>query len=225
MVCCTRLACLCSAAPHCRAAAPSCSCTAPTTPHPSSLHAPPWFTHTRAFHELGYDCTTWSPHVYHDLLGQGDGTGEGLVAAYFNTVGWPTFLPTGEQEVFAHKVHALKQEQLRRMLAKGEVPPREDVGQVRPAACPPLNGWGDPSCGLSEGAAAIPGTIPCLGTCLRALAPLNCVQPTLLPSQDCRLPCLAPSLTRHPLQVIDHALAAGARVGLIAETLSQPEGG
>jgi hypothetical protein len=27
----------------------------------------------------------------------GDGTGEGLVRAYYSCVGWPTFLPTAEQ--------------------------------------------------------------------------------------------------------------------------------
>ncbi|KAF8057897.1 hypothetical protein HT031_005843 [Scenedesmus sp. PABB004] len=51
----------------------------------------------RAFHELGYDCASFSAAVYHDLLGKGDGTGEGLVSCYYNTVGWPSFLPTSEQ--------------------------------------------------------------------------------------------------------------------------------
>ncbi len=40
----------------------------------------------RAFKELGLECTCWSAHVYNDLLSQGDGTGEGLVTAYFSTV-------------------------------------------------------------------------------------------------------------------------------------------
>lgn len=41
----------------------------------------------RAFQELGFECTSWTVQVYNDLLAQGNGTGEGLVAAYFNTVG------------------------------------------------------------------------------------------------------------------------------------------
>lgn len=36
----------------------------------------------------------------------GDGTGEGLVAAYYAIVGWPTFLPTNEQ---VHKQPDLSQ--------------------------------------------------------------------------------------------------------------------
>jgi hypothetical protein len=36
----------------------------------------------------------------------GDGTGEGLVSAYYQTVGWPTFLPTAEQTMFAGKVRS-----------------------------------------------------------------------------------------------------------------------
>lgn len=31
------------------------------------------------------DCVQWSPVVYNDLLCSGDGTGRGLVMAYFNT--------------------------------------------------------------------------------------------------------------------------------------------
>jgi hypothetical protein len=36
--------------------------------------------------ELGLDCVAWNPSVYHDLLRSGDGTAEGIVAAYFGMV-------------------------------------------------------------------------------------------------------------------------------------------
>lgn len=36
--------------------------------------------------ELGLDCVAWTPSVYHDLLRSGDGTAEGIVAAYFGMV-------------------------------------------------------------------------------------------------------------------------------------------
>lgn len=36
--------------------------------------------------ELGLDCVAWTPAVYHDLLRSGDGTAEGIVAAYFGMV-------------------------------------------------------------------------------------------------------------------------------------------
>ena len=36
--------------------------------------------------ELGMDCVAWTPSVYHDLLRSGDGTAEGIVAAYFGMV-------------------------------------------------------------------------------------------------------------------------------------------
>lgn len=32
------------------------------------------------------DCVAWTPSVYHDLLRSGDGTAEGIVAAYFGMV-------------------------------------------------------------------------------------------------------------------------------------------
>ncbi|WIA15531.1 hypothetical protein OEZ85_002165 [Tetradesmus obliquus] len=84
----------------------------------------------RAFHELGYDCASWTPAIYHDLMSKGDGTGEGLVAAYYATVGWPTFLPTAEQAMFAGKVHQLKQKEMRKMLQQGLLPLRDGILQV-----------------------------------------------------------------------------------------------
>lgn len=37
----------------------------------------------RAFEELGYSCVTWLPMIYNDLLRLGDGTGPGLIKAYY----------------------------------------------------------------------------------------------------------------------------------------------
>jgi hypothetical protein len=61
----------------------------------------------------------------------GDGTGEGLVRVYYSCVGWPTFLPTNEQDVFAAKVYQLKQQQMKKLIAEGAIPLRDGVVQVR----------------------------------------------------------------------------------------------
>lgn len=50
--------------------------------HPSYILAR-W---TMSVQELGLDCVAWAPPVYHDLLRSGDGTAEGIVAAYFGMV-------------------------------------------------------------------------------------------------------------------------------------------
>lgn len=42
--------------------------------------------------EMGLDCSNWSPSVYHDLLRCGDGSAEGLLRAFFDTVDI-TYLP------------------------------------------------------------------------------------------------------------------------------------
>jgi hypothetical protein len=54
----------------------------------------------QSFKDLGVDCSKWTAPIYNDLMSQGDGTGEGLVRAYFSRVGWPTFLPTKEEDIF-----------------------------------------------------------------------------------------------------------------------------
>lgn len=51
--------------------------------------------------------------------------------AYYNCVGWPTFLPTAEQDVFAAKVYSLKQQQMKKLVQAGKVPLRDGVAQVR----------------------------------------------------------------------------------------------
>mmetsp|Transcript_44050 Transcript_44050/g.84172 ORF Transcript_44050/g.84172 Transcript_44050/m.84172 type:complete len:400 (-) Transcript_44050:482-1681(-) len=62
----------------------------------------------RAFHDLGLDCAHWSPLLYTDLVRTGGGTGKGMLTAYFDTVGWPTFLPSDERDEFCAQVEALK---------------------------------------------------------------------------------------------------------------------
>jgi len=41
---------------------------------------------------------------FNDLMSHSDGTGEGLVAAYFSRVGWPLSVGKGEEPIFARKV-------------------------------------------------------------------------------------------------------------------------
>ncbi|KAG2497431.1 hypothetical protein HYH03_004586 [Edaphochlamys debaryana] len=83
-----------------------------------------------AFQSIGMDCVSWSGPVYNDLLGASDGTGEGLVAAYYQTVGWPVMLSTSDRPGFVRRVHAIKQEKLGALLRGDRVPLREDVKQV-----------------------------------------------------------------------------------------------
>lgn len=84
----------------------------------------------RAFIELGYECAQWSPAVYWDLLQRGDGTGPGLVTAYYMMMGWPMLLPSNERGAFVKKVHDTKVRILREMTLRGEVPLRPGVTQL-----------------------------------------------------------------------------------------------
>jgi hypothetical protein len=63
----------------------------PTHTHPCTSSAAPT---CRAFARLGFECTSWPLHLYADLMRSGDGTAEAMVERYFDTVGWPMFLPT-----------------------------------------------------------------------------------------------------------------------------------
>lgn len=49
---------------------------------------------------------------------------------YYDCVGWPTFLPTNEQDMFAAKVYQLKQQQMKKLIAEGAIPLRDGVVQV-----------------------------------------------------------------------------------------------
>lgn len=83
-----------------------------------------------AFKTLGMDCANWSPALYADLVRTGDGTGVGLVATYFGTVGWPTMLATADRGPFAERVHALKLQHAARIVAEGEFELRGGVRDV-----------------------------------------------------------------------------------------------
>lgn len=50
---------------------------------------------------------------------------------YYNCVGWPTFLPTNEQDAFAARVYQLKQQQMKRLIRETGIPLRDGVAQVR----------------------------------------------------------------------------------------------
>jgi hypothetical protein len=43
---------------------------------------------------------------FNDLMSHSDGTGEGLVAAYFGRIGWPLSVGKGEGHIFASKARA-----------------------------------------------------------------------------------------------------------------------
>ena len=47
-----------------------------------------------------------------------------LAKAMFVQVGWPTAIPTKEHRQFVYKLHALKQEALKRMVEAGAIPIR-----------------------------------------------------------------------------------------------------
>lgn len=81
----------------------------------------------RAFTEIGHDCTNWTPAVFYDLMRLGDGTGEGVIAAYYQIRGWPMMLASSERGAFLKKIHAIKVRILREMARKGEVPLRPGV--------------------------------------------------------------------------------------------------
>jgi len=77
--------------------------------------------------QTNMNSTSWAPALYSDLIRTGDGTGEGIVAVYFNTVGWPTMLATTDRQAFARRVHELKRKHLRLLAEAGEIPLRKGV--------------------------------------------------------------------------------------------------
>ncbi|MEW5310238.1 MAG: hypothetical protein WDW38_002055 [Sanguina aurantia] len=76
------------------------------------------------------DCVQWTPVVYNDLLCSGDGTGRGLVMAYFNTVGWPLSTATSERGTFAEKILQAKQKAFLKLIEKDGIPLRLGVVKV-----------------------------------------------------------------------------------------------
>lgn len=78
----------------------------------------------RAFADLGLECADWSPQIYHDLQRSGDGTAEGMLATFFDKIGWPMAVATDERAAFMSSVHKLKDKMLRKMVQQGELPLR-----------------------------------------------------------------------------------------------------
>ena len=54
--------------------------------------------------EVGYDCVQWTPAIYDDLLRWGDGTGQGLIKAWFSRMGWPMMMSSKDRPAFVEKV-------------------------------------------------------------------------------------------------------------------------
>jgi len=68
--------------------------------------------------------------VYHDLLRVGDGSGEGMLCSFFNTIGWPATLATSEQDSFVATVLARKARRVAALVAAG-LPLRAGAGRCR----------------------------------------------------------------------------------------------
>jgi len=51
--------------------------------------------------------------MYNDLLGRGDGTPEGFIAAYFELMGWPEMMATSDRAMFLKKVRSVRKAAVR----------------------------------------------------------------------------------------------------------------
>ena len=76
---------------------------------------------------------TWTPGLYQELRQAGDGTATGMLKTWFNSVGWPTVLGTGDHGSYATAILRMKDGLLQEMLRDGEVP-------LRPGGCSGDNG-------------------------------------------------------------------------------------
>jgi len=83
----------------------------------------------KAFDDLGLSCASWPPNVYMDLRRAADGTALGMIRLYFETVGWPTFLPNAEHKSFAEQILKQKDKAFRQLLKEGQIPLRQGVTQ------------------------------------------------------------------------------------------------
>eukprot|EP00803_Ostreobium_quekettii_P000780 evm.model.scf_68EXC.9 EVM.evm.TU.scf_68EXC.9 scf_68EXC:123378-131661(+) len=104
----------------------------------------------RAFKDLGLECADWSPQVYHDLRRGGDGTAEGMVAAFFNKIGWPMAVATTERKEFVTSVLKYKKKNLRKLLEEDKVPLRPGCLEFIDAALESGAKLGIISCTLSD---------------------------------------------------------------------------
>lgn len=74
---------------------------------------------------MGYSCSQWNPHIYYDLLRFGDSTGEGLVKAYYDMVGWPIMLSTSDRPAFVEKIYSIKKQRFHKIIEERDLPLRE----------------------------------------------------------------------------------------------------
>ncbi|XP_022715427.1 CBBY-like protein isoform X2 [Durio zibethinus] len=87
-----------------------------------------------AFQKLGLDCANWTEPVYSDLLRRSAGNEERMLILYFNRIGWPTSLPTSEQEPFVKNVLREKKNALDELMLKS-LPLRPGVEDFIDDAC------------------------------------------------------------------------------------------
>lgn len=81
----------------------------------------------RAFSTLGLSGASWVPSVYLDLRRSADGTALGMLRIYFETIGWPSTIPAGQQKAFAEAIVHQKDIAFRTLLEEGEIPLRSGV--------------------------------------------------------------------------------------------------
>lgn len=81
----------------------------------------------QAFQSMGLDCAHWSPQVYHDVMRGGKGSGEGMIIAYFNTVGWPLMVTEKDRVGYAQELHRMKRAAMKEMVENDQVEFRDGV--------------------------------------------------------------------------------------------------
>lgn len=82
-----------------------------------------------AFASVGLDCANWSPMVYQDILRSGKGSGEGMICAFFNAVGWPLVVREKDRPEFVRELHRRKREAMKDMVKNDRIELREGVVQ------------------------------------------------------------------------------------------------
>ena len=60
----------------------------------------------------------------------GDGTGTGLIKAYYSMVGWPIMVSTKERPEFVNNIYSTKQRIFQEMINSGEIPLREGAIEI-----------------------------------------------------------------------------------------------
>ncbi|KAK9838741.1 hypothetical protein WJX74_002423 [Apatococcus lobatus] len=86
----------------------------------------------KAFEQEGLKTAHWDPQLYHQLLRSGNGTPEGIIISYFNTVGWPAHIQgwnKGRREL-VDRLLVLKDKALNDMVKLQDFPLRSGVEQL-----------------------------------------------------------------------------------------------